>query len=130
MHLCRMQLMREYSIKLIKTSLLGVVLIIYYLFLVKFGYGIPCLFHRVTGLLCPGCGVTHLIVSILHLDFKSAFESNQLIFITSPILFYFFIRLYLSWFRNKKYKLNKVENILVYFLIILFVSFGIVRNLF
>lgn len=34
--------------------------------LIPLGLRIPCLFRRVTGLRCPGCGVTDLCLGLLH----------------------------------------------------------------
>lgn len=39
----------------------------------------PCLFHRVTGLNCPGCGGTRALSAMLRLDFATAFWYNPLI---------------------------------------------------
>jgi hypothetical protein len=30
---------------------------------------IPCLFQKITGLACPGCGISHFCIRLLHLDF-------------------------------------------------------------
>jgi hypothetical protein len=30
------------------------------------GYGLPCGFHAVTGLPCPGCGLTRSVLALLH----------------------------------------------------------------
>lgn len=40
------------------------------------GGGIPCVFHVVTGLKCPGCGNTTAVLALLSLDFKGALEAN------------------------------------------------------
>ena len=34
--------------------------------LIPLGLRVPCLFRRVTGLRCPGCGVTDLCLGLLH----------------------------------------------------------------
>lgn len=115
--------------KLIITGLAGVVCLAYYLLLTFFNVGIPCLFHKFTGLLCPGCGITRMILSILRLDFKSAFQYNQVIFIFSPIILYFITRLYISWLKSENYKLSLFENIVVYIMLIVLLIFGIVRNI-
>ena len=36
----------------------------------------PCVFHRVTGLLCPGCGATHALQALVHGQFAAAFKYN------------------------------------------------------
>ena len=52
---------------------------------------IPCLVHEITGLYCPGCGATRMIISMLQGDFKQAFFYNQLLFISTPIFIVLFI---------------------------------------
>lgn len=116
--------------KLLQTGLAGVVALMYYFVLVHFHFGIPCLFNKITGLLCPGCGITRMILAIIHLDFKSAFRYNQVIFISSPFIIYLCIRLYISWLISKPYNLSLIEKVLVYILIITLLIFGIYRNLF
>lgn len=48
--------------------------------------GVPCVFHSVTGLQCPGCGVTHMILALLRLDFSAAWGHNPYIMVAGPIL--------------------------------------------
>ncbi|MCI8363878.1 MAG: DUF2752 domain-containing protein [Eubacterium sp.] len=44
----------------------------------------PCLFHRITGLYCPGCGGTRAFTSLLQGDFISCFVYH-------PFVFYCFV---------------------------------------
>ena len=37
---------------------------------------IPCLFQKITGLACPGCGISHFCIRLLHLDFLGAAREN------------------------------------------------------
>lgn len=101
----------------------------YYLLLVHFNIGIPCLFNVITNLKCPGCGITHLILNLSKFKFRQAFLCNQFIFITSPFIIYFIIKKYLCWLLNITFKLNKVENILIILLLIDSIIFTIARNI-
>ena len=42
------------------------------------GFGIPCMLHEVTGLECPGCGLTRAIAAVVRLDLAAAFGFNAL----------------------------------------------------
>ena len=114
--------------KLLLSGLAGVVCLAYYLMLVFFHIGVPCVFHEITGLLCPGCGVTHMILYMLVLDFQSALESNQLLFVIQPLIYYFIIKYYICWLLGRKNTLSLFENIIVYILIGCCVVFFIWRN--
>lgn len=52
------------------------------------GIGIPCLFHKITGLLCPGCGNSRAALALLQLDVPGALTYNLLF----PLEFF-----YLAW---------------------------------
>lgn len=49
-----------------------------YYVLAALGCGLPCLFYRVTGLLCPGCGNTRAALALLRFDIAGAFRFNAL----------------------------------------------------
>ena len=40
------------------------------------GFAVPCLFHEVTGLQCPGCGVTRMIRAVSESDLEAALYAN------------------------------------------------------
>lgn len=50
------------------------------------GFGLPCPFHAVTGLLCPGCGVTRMGLRLLQGDVFGAFSANPVLFCLLPVL--------------------------------------------
>ena len=52
----------------------------YLLWLKCTGIGIPCMVNQVTGLLCPGCGVSRMFLALLRLDFSGAFRYNSVMF--------------------------------------------------
>lgn len=41
-------------------------------------YYLPCFFHKITGLYCPGCGDTRALYAMLHLDFPGMMSNNAL----------------------------------------------------
>ncbi|MBR3934852.1 MAG: DUF2752 domain-containing protein [Clostridia bacterium] len=66
--------------------LLFTLLSAYYIFYVITGIGVPCLFNKITGLYCTGCGTTRMLVSLLRLDIKSAINSNAFNFFFLPFM--------------------------------------------
>lgn len=101
---------------------------LYYKFYSEYHIGIPCVFHEITGLYCPGCGITRALFALFELDIKKALNYNVLLFIIGPILLYYFIRKIYDWitFRDKK---KVLPNWIVYLMLIITILFGILRNL-
>lgn len=91
---------------------------------------IPCLFHKFTGFYCPGCGITRSLISLFRLDFYQSFRYNPLIFILYPFFIpYTFYKIWV-WLFDKDDKIsNVVPNFIWIILVILFVLFGILRNI-
>lgn len=58
---------------------------VYAVFAARFG-GIPCPIRFLTGLKCPGCGVTTLFLCLLRGDWAGAFAANPFLLVTSPLL--------------------------------------------
>jgi Protein of unknown function (DUF2752) len=50
------------------------------------GFYPVCLFHQLTGLNCPGCGMTRALYALLHGDFLLALEDNSLFIFTIAAL--------------------------------------------
>lgn len=91
--------------------------------ILEYNIGIPCIFNKVTNLYCPGCGITRSIKSLLSLDFYQAFRYNMLTTILLPFLVFYFIY---SFILKKDLKL---PNYFWYTLLIIIISFGILRNI-
>ena len=49
-------------------------------------FGIPCLFHAVTGLDCPLCGATRATLRLLRGDVVGALDMNALWVLSIPLL--------------------------------------------
>ncbi len=101
----------------------------YALFFIKTGLGVPCPFHLLTGLNCPGCGVTRMCVSLLKLDLRSAFEANAVLLCLTPVLLVFLgFRIY-RLIRYGKNTGGKASAVLSWTIIGVLLAWGIVRNL-
>ena len=48
--------------------------------------GIHCPIKFITGISCPGCGMTRAVISAVKLDFKSAFYYNPMWCVTLPAI--------------------------------------------
>ncbi|MFC5468978.1 DUF2752 domain-containing protein [Cohnella suwonensis] len=83
--------------------------------------GIPCPFRLVTGLQCPGCGMTRAASSLLSLDAPQAFAYNPLPFVLAP--------LFLAYLFAKKRKANRTGNAIMAVMLAMTIAFGVLRNL-
>lgn len=110
--------------KEMKLILLLISFLIIFLFLNKvFNFTIPCLFHEITNLYCPGCGITRMFLALFKLDFYQAFRYNPLVFILLILsIVYFLVK--------KIGKLNfKFPNYIYYYLLVIVIIYGILRNI-
>ena len=91
--------------------------------------GFPCLFHLLTGLYCPGCGIKRCLSALLQGSWQAALRSNAAIVALAP----FFV--WLGWAAARSYlasgsvRLTKRQNVAVYAAIAVLAAFGVARNL-
>lgn len=50
-----------------------------------------CPFYSATHWLCPGCGSTRALYSLLHMDFQSALHDNALFTLAAPVAALWFV---------------------------------------
>ena len=101
--------------------------ILYFVFTTVTKIGIPCPFRLITGFQCPGCGISRMLISLVKLDFVSAFQYNPFILLTLPILcFIVFYSDYL-YIRKGDGSLGK-WNILLIFELVGLLVFAVLRN--
>lgn len=103
------------------------ILFLFGMFLYFIGFGVPCVFHSITGLKCPGCGITHMFESIFKFEFLKAFKYNQYAF-TLLILGICYLIYYISCL-ILKVKPKEVSDKVMYSLIAIGFLFMIIRNL-
>ncbi len=102
---------------------------LYGAFVAYTGLAVPCVFYRVTGFKCPGCGVTRMCVALLRLDFSEAFWSNPMLFVLSPVLAVIFATYLAGYVKDGRWSLGRIRTVMLYVCIALLVAFGVVRNL-
>lgn len=113
--------------KIIFRTIIFIIISIGYYFLnLKFSFSIPCIFHKLTGFYCPGCGITRMIFAMLRFDFYQAFRFNPFIFLLLIVY-----SVYLFIYIIVKVKLKKeliIPRYLYYVLLVITIIFGILRN--
>lgn len=90
---------------------------------------IPCIFHEVTGLYCPGCGVSHMCLSLLSLNFQAAFQANAAIMLLLPLGLIIGIQMAVRYVKYGITKPTHTQNIVLCFMCVVLLVFGILRNL-
>lgn len=99
----------------------------YFVFVTVTRIGIPCPFRLITGLQCPGCGVSRMMLALARLDLVSAFAYNPVVLLTAPILLYCLIRSDIDYIRTGRSSVSKYNFVWISETVILIV-FGVVRN--
>lgn len=115
------------SSKKLKTLILLIALGCIYALIVRYtNFCIPCFFNSITGLKCPGCGITHVFLCLMRFDFRNAFLSNIFLFTTSPILLLILI---LNIFCNPEIRKKPFTRRLTFLYLISLLIWAIVRNI-
>lgn len=87
-----------------------------------------CMFHRLTGLNCPGCGATRALHQLLHGHLKAAFHFNALLIVSLPVFAWLSIRF--AWLKRKSPPASfAIRPLWFWIFLAVVVAFGIVRNL-
>ncbi len=86
--------------------------------LIPLGFRVPCLFRRVTGLRCPGCGITDLCLGLLHGRFLPG--CNWGLTAAAPWI------LFLLWLQRRR---PKAAGVLAWVLAVFLLIWGVLRNL-
>ena len=90
------------------------------------GFFPVCMFHRVTGLNCPGCGGLRAVHQLLHGYLATAFRLNPLFVVAIPVGIIFFLRSTLKKSSEKKISFQPTW---LWIGLAVVVAFGIARNL-
>lgn len=96
------------------------------------GMGIfpQCLFHRTTGLFCPGCGMTRATHAALHGRFEEAFRFNPVGMVALPVVAAAVLWFLPSWCRGEReLPFFRLKSMVAWCLVALIVAYWILRNI-
>lgn len=102
----------------------------YAVFIRYTGIGLVCPFHLITGLKCPGCGVTHMCLALLQLDFAAAFTANPALLLISPVLMVILIQYCITYIRKGCWKMHPFQNVCLWICAAVLILYSVARNLF
>lgn len=94
------------------------------------GHPVPCLFRWLTGLRCPGCGVTHMCAALLHGQWAAAWQANSCLLLLSPFLVYLLARMAVDYLTSGHPSLNMRDERIALTLVVVLLAWGVFRNLF
>lgn len=100
--------------------------IAYGLFAARFG-GLPCPFRLVTGLACPGCGITTMLLALGRGNIAAAFAANPFLFATAPVPLALWLRQ--GWLAARGRRLGPKAEAAALCYAAALVVWGVVRNL-
>lgn len=116
------KIIKKYKECLIIMTFFLIILLLYFI-----NIKIPCIFHEITNLYCPGCGVTRMLISFIKFRFIESFNYNELCFIYLILAIIYYIYYLICKILKKIPK--KIDNKIWIFLVIITVIYGIIRNI-
>ena len=91
---------------------------------------VPCVFHSLTGLWCPGCGTGRAGRALLRFDIITALRCNPFAVTALPFCLFYLVRFAYRYIAGKSLTENlRLPNIAVYIFLGLWLVFSIVRNI-
>ena len=91
------------------------------------GLKIPCVFKLITGLDCPACGITRMIVAAARLNFSKSFWLNPYLFTNLPVILFCLVYSDIRYIKTGEREIGWVK-IVLYIEIALALVFGVLRN--
>lgn len=112
-------------------AFIGVVLILFYQYNpVESSFFLPCPFHYLTGLHCPGCGSQRALHQLAHLNILGAFQYNPLLVLSLPLVVYGLGTTVYNYLYHTKYRVALFyNNRFVYTFFGIILLFWILRNI-
>ena len=111
------------------SALIVLIGVAYAVFVSLTGFGIPCIFHVITGLHCPGCGVSRMFLSLFKLDLRGAANANLLLLCLLPVALFVVIYKVIRYVKYGSCTDPLWLNVTYFVLGIVIFAFGVLRNL-
>ena len=103
--------------------------ILYGVFAILTGIAVPCMIHLIFKVKCPGCGMTLFMLNCMKGNFAEAIRENY----AAPFIVAFILDIYIdsgiNYVRKGEFRSGKVNDIIAVVVLVLFVAWGIVRNI-
>ena len=116
-------------IKIAKPIIVLIILgFLYLFFFQRFEIGIPCIFRKLTGYKCPGCGMTHAMVEIWNGRYETAMQYNALSLTVLPIACVYLFYRYIHCEIKKREGFYIWEYVLLIVLFATVLGYGYMRN--
>lgn len=103
--------------------------LLYYLIYSLTGIGLICPMNFVTGWLCPCCGISRMLISLMKFDFAAAFYYNAGILIFMPLWLTLCALYFYNYIKTGNKQMKKWMSIVLYFTFAVMLIFGILRNI-
>ena len=105
----------------------GAILLLYFFVEPKNGNLPKCIFHELTGLYCPGCGVQRSFHALLNGHILTAIDYNLMFILFLPLIIYFI----LAFALRKKHAATSFiyKPVFSFTVLIVVVSFWVLRNI-
>lgn len=108
---------------------LGCAGLFYAYVLIPHGLQIPCFFHLITGLKCPGCGITTMCLLFLHGNFREAVFANLGLTLAIPFLTAFFAATLIRYVKTGVLHKKGIEDLICVGFLVWFLLWFIIRNI-
>ncbi len=113
-----------------KVLILLLIGVAYVIFIKLTDLGIPCIFHSLTHLYCPGCGISRMFLYLAGGDIVNALSSNIAVFVLSPLFVFLSVVGAYKYVRYDDTSLSKLQTVLLFIILITLLVFGVLRNVF
>ena len=114
-------------------SRLGALLLIggiYAVWLHSGGISVPCIFHLLTGLKCPSCGVTDMCMALLRFDFTAAWNANPVMLCLLPVFVLIAGDVMFRYIKTGSALPGRWATVCIWGSVAVLLMFGVFRNIF